>query len=60
MFIESVLGEAVRFQPKKELTLLPGVSGFLASMAVIDFIDDEESILNGGGLIAGFNAMSTS
>src|SRR5271169_2084569 len=54
---ESVLGEATRFQPKKDETLPPGVWGFFASLADSDSVEEDESILSGGGLIVGFKAI---
>jgi hypothetical protein len=57
---ESVLGEAVRFQPKKEDIFPPGVCGFFASLADSDFADEAESIRSGGGLVPGFSAISSS
>ena len=57
---ESVLGDAVRFQPKKEETFPPGVVGFLASLADNDLADDAESIRSGGGRAPGFNAILSS
>ena len=57
MLNESVLGEAIRFQPKKDETLPPGVWGFFASLADSDLVEEDESILSGGGLAAGFKAI---
>ena len=47
---DSVPGEAVCFQPKKEPTLFPGVCGFFRSLAVWEEDRENESIRKGGGL----------
>lgn len=54
---ESVLGDAVRFQPKKDEIVPPGVCGFFASLADNDFTDEAESMRRGGGLEPGLRAI---
>ena len=47
---DSVPGEEVCFQPKNEPILLPGVCGFLGSLAFWGEDRGKESIRRGGGL----------